>query len=619
MTQPPQPAPLVPREVLFGNPDKVQPRISPDGRRLAYIAPHDGVLNVFVGEIGADPDSFEPVTADTDRGIRAFFWAHDNQHILYTRDKGGDENWRLYDVDVDTKEERDLTPFDKVQAQIIAHEQEFPTEVLVGLNLDNPQLHDVYHLDLETGELEKLVENPGVVGWVADTELKVRAAMHPRDDGGMEVLARRPTASLDEWEMVVAVDAEDALGTGPIAFTADGTRLYMLSSVQANATRLLRVDLTGQHAEVLAEDPNYDVSGVVLHPDSRELQIVSFTKARAEHHVVDPMIQADIDGIRALGDGDWAIQGRDHADATWLVSLSVDDGPVAYHAWHRDKREATFLFHHQPALSDYQLAQMEPFRFVARDGTEVHGYLTFPPGLDQAGLPMVLNVHGGPWARDVWGFNPEAQWLANRGYLCAQINFRGSTGYGKSFLNKGNREWGAAMHDDLVDAVNWICGRGWADQARVAIYGASYGGYAALLGATFTPDVFCCAVDVVGPSNLNTLIRSIPPYWAPIVSQFHTRVGNPDTEEDFLWSRSPLSRVESIRIPVLVAQGANDPRVTVAEAEQIVAAMKERGIDHEYLLFEDEGHGFAKPENRLRFYAAAEKFLAKHLGGRYEE
>ena len=441
MTQSPEPLPLVPREVLFGNPDKVQPRISPDGLRLAYIAPHLGVLNVFVGEIGADPDGFEPVTADTDRGIRAFFWAHDNQHILYTRDKGGDENWRLYDVDVDTKAERDLTPFDKVQAQIIAHEQEFPTEVLVGLNRDNPQLHDVYHLDLETGELKKLVENPGVIGWVADTELKVRAAMHPRDDGGMDVLARRPNASLDEWEMVVAVDAEDALGTGPVAFTADGTRLYMLSSVQANATRLLRVDLTGQHAEVLAEDPNYDVSGVVLHPDSRELQIVSFTKARAEHHRRRPHDPGrhrrhPCSGRRRLGHPG---PGPRRCDLARVAQRRRRAGGLPRLAPGQAGGDLPVPPPARP--TDYQLAQMEPFRFVARDGTEVHGYLTFPPGLDQAGLPMVLNVHGGPWARDVWGYNPEAQWLANRGYLCAQINFRGSTGYGKSFLNKGNREW----------------------------------------------------------------------------------------------------------------------------------------------------------------------------------
>ena len=262
---------------------------------------------------------------------------------------------------------------------------------------------------------------------------------------------------------------------------------------------------------------------------------------------------------------------------------------------------------------------MEPVEFTARDGLTIHGYATFPPGGGRSGLPMVLNVHGGPWARDVWGFDPEAQWLANRGYLCLQVNFRGSTGYGKAFVNAGDREWGGKMQDDLLDAVGYAVGQGWADPARVAIYGGSYGGYAALAGVAFTPDEFRCAVDIVGPSNLKTLIETIPPYWAPMIAMFHTRVGDPEKDADFLWSRSPLSRAASIRTPLLIAQGANDPRVKQAESEQIVAALRAAGIDHEYLLFPDEGHGFAKPENRLLFYAAAEQFLARHLGGRAEE
>ncbi|HEY3241430.1 MAG TPA: S9 family peptidase [Acidimicrobiia bacterium] len=608
--------PLVPREVLFGNPERVQPRISPDGRRLAWIAPVDNVLNVWVGEVGAAEDTFRPVTSDTDRGIRSFSWSNDNRRILYVQDKGGDENWRLYDVDLDSGVTRDLTPFDEVQAQIVAEEKDRPTELLVALNKDNPQLHDVYHLDLETGVLEKVVENFGVVGWVADGDLVVRAALQPLPDGGTEILARSDGEG--EWETVLSVGSDDALGTGPIGFTGDGNGLYMLSSVGANASRLVRLDLASGESDVLAEDPRYDVGGLLLHPDTKAVQMVSFTRARTEHVVLDPDIEADVEGIAAIQPGDWALVGRDHADETWLVAFSVDDGPVAYWAWDRRRREATFMFHHQPALSEYQLSSMEPFSFTARDGLEIHGYLSFPVGVERMGLPTVINVHGGPWARDTWGLNSEAQWLANRGYACVQVNYRGSTGYGKDFVNAGNREWAGKMHDDLIDAVEFVVGKGWADRERVAILGGSYGGYAALVGATFTPDVFRCAVDVVGPSSLKTLIESIPPYWAPMVAQFHERVGNPETEEDFLWSRSPLSKVDAIKIPILVAQGANDPRVKQAEAEQIVAAMKEKGIDHQYLLFPDEGHGFAKPENRLRYYSEAEKFLAKHLGGRFE-
>jgi len=610
--------PLVPREVLFGNPEKIQPRISPDGKRLAYIAPVNGVLNVWVGEVGAPGDSFKPVTTDTDRGIRAFFWGQDNARILYVQDAGGDENWRLHDTELASGTTRDLTPFEGVQAQLIAEEKNFPTELLVGLNKENPQLHDVYHVDVETGELELILKNPGVIGFVADAEMRVRAGLQPRPDGGMNLVGRRPGATAEEWEVFLDVDSDDALGTAPIGFTADGNGLYLLSSVDANASRLLKVDLTTGVATVLAEDPQYDVSGVMSNPDTKEIQMVSFTKARTEHVVIDPSIADDVQAIQQIQAGDFTFLGRDHADRTWLVAFTVDDGPVGYYAWDRESKQATFLFHHQPALSDYTLAPMEPFSFTARDGLEIHGYVTFPPGVERSGLPGVLMVHGGPWARDNWGFNAEAQWLANRGYVSIQVNFRGSTGYGKKFVNAGNKQWAAAMHDDLIDAVEYVVGQGWVDRKRVAISGGSYGGYAALVGATFTPEVFCCAVDVVGPSNLQTLIESIPPYWAPIVAQFHERVGNPETEADLLWERSPLSKVDQIRIPILVAQGANDPRVKQAESEQIVSAMRDKGIDHVYLLFGDEGHGFAKPENRMRFFQVAEQFLAKHLGGRFE-
>ena len=370
---------------------------------------------------------------------------------------------------------------------------------------------------------------------------------------------------------------------------------------------------------MLLEDPEADVAGAMLHPDTREPQIVEVLKDRTEYHVLDPSVEADFKAIRALHPGDPQPAGRDEADATWLVAFTDDAGPVQYFSYDRASRTGSFLFSSRPELSRYDLARMEPFSFTARDGLTVHGYATFPPGGGRSGLPTVLNVHGGPQARDVWGWDPEAQWLANRGYLCLQVNYRGSTGYGKSFVAAGDREWGAKMHDDLLDAVQYAVDQGWADPAKVAIYGGSYGGYAALVGAAFTPDVFCCAVDIVGPSNLQTLLETIPPYWKPMAAALYKRVGNPETDQEFLWSRSPLSRVRDIRIPLLIAQGANDPRVKQAESEQIVAALADAGIEYEYMLFPDEGHGFAKPENRLKFYAAAERFLARYLGGRFEE
>jgi dipeptidyl aminopeptidase/acylaminoacyl peptidase len=619
-------APLVPRQVLFGNPERVSPRISPDGTRLAWVAPDEGVLNVWVNEVGAPLENAHAVTDDRDRGIRSYFWAHDDRHLLYIQDVGGDEDWHLFSVDLLTGETQDVTPFEGVQARVDETDKRFPDTILIGLNKDNPQLHDVYRLDLPTGEIEKVVANPGFIGFLADADFNVRAGLAPLPDGGMVLMVRDGGAGGephdsedDEWRPLLQWGQDDSLTTSPIAFTLDGAGLWMVSSVGANAGRLVKLDIATGATTVVAEDPQYDVGGVRLHPDTREPQVVTFVKERASHQILDAEIAGDMERLSALDPGDLNLTGHDDADRTWLAAFMNDNGPVRYYAYDRSSQEATFLFEHQPALSQYELSAMEPFSYAAGDGLRIHGYLTFPPGVAREGLPTVLNVHGGPWARDTWGYNPEAQWLANRGYLCVQVNFRGSTGYGKDFVNAGDKEWGAKMHTDLLDAVDWVVAQGYADRAKVAIYGGSYGGYAALAGAAFTPEVFACAVDIVGPSNLKTLIESIPPYWAPMIAQFHTRVGNPETEPDFMWERSPLSKAGDIRIPLLIAQGANDPRVKQAESEQIVAALKDKGIDHEYLLFPDEGHGFAKPENRLKFYAHAERFLAKHLGGRFEE
>ncbi|MDQ1365211.1 MAG: hypothetical protein QOE57_1253 [Acidimicrobiaceae bacterium] len=609
------PAPLVPRRVLFGNPERFSPRVSPDGTQLGWIAPDEGILNVFVAPLD-DLKSAAPVTKDRERGIRAFFWAHDNRHLLYVQDKGGDENWRVYAVDLIDGGVRDLTPFEGVQAQVIEVSKHFPERILVGLNKDDPQLHDVYSLDLASGELTKEADNPGFVGWVVDAEMRVRGAIAPTPEGGSTIVVRQSVT--EPWQALIDVPPDDALTTAPVAFSANGRFLLTQCSVDVDAGRLMWVDTDSGDYEVVAEDPQYDVTGVRLHPDTRIVQLVSIQRERMDMVVLDPTIAEDIGALTAYHKGDLSVLNRDDADNIWLVSYTEDDGPVHYVAWDRSKQEATPLFAHQPALLDYHLAPMEPFACATRDGLVIYGYITFPPDEERLDLPTVLNVHGGPWARDVWGYNPEAQWLANRGYLCIQVNYRGSTGYGKDFTNAGNKEWGAKMHDDLLDAVQWAIDRRYADPSRVAIYGGSYGGYAALVGATFTPDVFACAVDIVGPSNLKTLIESVPPYWAPLIAQFHTRVGNPETEADFLWERSPLSKVDQITIPLLIAQGANDPRVKQAESEQIVAALEERGIDYQYMLFPDEGHGVAQPENRIKFYAAAEAFLAKHLGGRAE-
>jgi dipeptidyl aminopeptidase/acylaminoacyl peptidase len=617
MTEAPS-VPLIPREVLFGNPSRVSPRLSPDGESLAFLAPKDGVLNVWVGPVGSpiDGDGFEPVTDDRKRGIRLFFWAEDNRHIVYIQDEGGDENWRIHAVNPATKKDRDLTPFEGVQAQILDKNRHFPDTLLVALNRENPELHDAYRLTLSTGDLDLCAKNPGnVVGWIADRDFEVRAAVTATAEGGSELLLREG----DGWKALVAWDKEDALSSGPVGFAEEEGKMFLLDSRSANAARLVLMDLASGETEVLVEDPRYDVSGVVVHPETHAAQAAAVQRARTEWIVLEEAVREDFEILGNLGRGDFSVTNRDRADENWLVAVNSDDGGASYHTYDRKAKRGEHLFDARPELADYVLAKMEPISFTSRDGLEVEGYLTLPPGVAPENLPMVLNVHGGPWARDGWGYDPEAQWFANRGYACLQVNFRGSTGYGKKFLNAGNREWGGRMHDDLVDAVGWAVRRGVADPERVAIYGGSYGGYAALVGATFTPDLFRCAVDIVGPSNIITLIESVPPYWKPLLATFTERVGDPRTEPDFLKSRSPLFFVDRIKIPVLIAQGMNDPRVKQAESEQIVSAMQERGIDHEYLLFEDEGHGFARPENRLKFYAAAEGFLAKHLGGRTEE
>ena len=608
--------PLIPRKVLFGNPIKTSPRISPDGTRLAYLAPVHNVLNVWVGSVGSD--AYQPVTHDTDRGVRFYFWAADNQHILYMQDVGGNENWRLYATHVESGAARDLTPFEDVQVQILDRDKHFPNELLIGMNKENPQVHDVYRLDLASGELTLTAKNPGnIAGWVADTQFKVRGAVAARPDGGLDLLVRASEAG--EWRRLLTWNSDDALTSRPVGFTRDGQSLYLQDARDVNASRLVQLNLASNALTVLAADAQYDVGSIIVHPDTYEIQAVSFVKDRVEWCVLDASIKADFEKIKRIHRGDFSLISRDDADQTWLIAFTVDNGPVPFYAYDRKSQHVTFLFDSQPYLNQDILSYTQPISFTSRDGLTIHGYLTLPAGEPPRNLPMVLDVHGGPWGRDHWGYNPEAQWFANRGYACLQVNFRGSTGYGKAFLNAGDKEWGRDMHHDLVDAVQWAIQAGIADPAKVAIYGGSYGGYAALVGATFTPDLFCCAVDIVGPSNLITLIQTIPPYWSTFRATFHKRVGNPDTEEEFLQSRSPLFKADQIRIPVLIAQGASDPRVKQAESEQIVEAMQSKGITYEYMLFPDEGHGFAKPENRIKFYAAAEKFLATHLGGRYEE
>jgi dipeptidyl aminopeptidase/acylaminoacyl peptidase len=606
--------PLIPRSVLFGNPDHASPSVSPDARLLGYVAPLDGVLNVWVEPLDGSRPA-RAVTHDTDRGVRSYAFCHDDRHLVYVQDRDGDESWRLYVLDLETDEATLVTPGTGVQARIVAHNRWHPDEVLVALNDRDPQLHDLHLLDLRTGDLQLVAQNDGFVDWLVDTDLQVRGGTTMDADGGLVVHLGRDGS----FEPYLEIPPDDAESTGVWGFTRDGEALLVLSSIGVNATRLERHDLATGERAVIAADAEYDVGGLWLDPATLEPQAVEFVKDRQEIVLLDESLRTDLDRIRALGDGDVSVGRRDRGDRLWVVSISPSDGPIRFWLLDRATGEARFLFPHRAELEGLPLAPMEPFSYTARDGLTIHGYLTFPLGLERNALPAVLDVHGGPWARDGWGFNSEAQWLANRGYVCVQVNFRSSTGYGKAFLNAGDKQWGAGMQDDLTDAVEYVVAQGWVDRDRVGIYGGSYGGYAVLAGAAFTPDVYRCGVDIVGPSNLLTLLASVPEYWRPVIAMMYRRVGNPDTEPELLRARSPLFAVEKIRIPLLVVQGANDPRVKQAEAEQIVAALREKELPHEYLLFPDEGHGLAKPQNREIFYGRAEAFLAEHLGGRIQE
>jgi dipeptidyl aminopeptidase/acylaminoacyl peptidase len=611
-----QQPPLISREVLFGNPERTSPRLSPDGKYLAYIAPdQNNVLQVWLRSVGQEDDRV--LTADKKRGIRIFFWTYNADQLLYMQDSDGDENFHLYSVNIQSNIVRDLTPFQGVKAQPVELDHNFPDEVLVAMNLNDRSKMDVYRVNLKNGAVEFDTENPGnIVSWTADAQFQIRAATAAAPDGGSDLLIR--TAPDQSWELLRHWGPDDQ--GGAVDFSEDGKTLYIMGSHDANAQRLIAVDLATRQETVIAQDEQYDVGGIVTHPTNRTIQAVSFYRDKQEWQVIDQDIAADFEAIAKVRPGEFSIASRDLADENWLVAYLTDDGPVYYYAYNRPSKTSTLLFSNQPKLEGLQLASMQPVSYQARDGLTIHGYLTIPPlsKEEHGGLPTVLLIHGGPWARDMWGYSPIVQWLANRGLAVLQPNFRGSTGYGKAFLNAGNREWAAKMHDDLIDAVNWLVQQGISDPNKIAIMGGSYGGYATLVGLTFTPDVFAAGVDIVGPSNLVTLMQSIPPYWAPMKAMFAHRLGNLETEEEFLKSRSPLFFADHIQKPLLIGQGANDPRVKQAESEQIVAAMHKANKPVEYVLYTDEGHGFARPENRLHFFAIAEQFLAKYLGGRFE-
>ena len=616
---------LIPREALFGNPNRTAGQLSPDGKWLGWIAPKDGVLNVWIAP-SDDPLAARAMTSATDRPIRRYFFAPDSGSLLYIQDKDGDENFLLYQIDLETTAEKSLTLFENTRVLVIAGSFQHRDRILIGLNNRDPRYHDIWLLNLESGQLTEVFRNEaGYSGFEADDNLDLRLAFRQNASGGNDIF--RMDQGQVEVEPFVSTTLEDSQTTGTLGYSYDGQTLYWRDSRGRDTAALVAEDTATGERTVLAEDARADIGGAMRDPATGVVQAYSVNYLRNEWTALDPALEASFDWLRSRLDGDFGVRSRSDDDRIWIVGNDPLTAPPRTFIYNRDAATLEDFYTIRPELEGAPLQPMHPLELTSRDGLTLVSYLTLPPGSDSnadgipdAPVPMVLLVHGGPWGRDSYGYNNTHQWLANRGYAVLSVNFRASTGFGKSFISAGDLEWGAKMHDDLIDATDWAIAKHIARPDKIAIMGGSYGGYATLVGLTFTPEKFACGVDIVGPSNLETLISTIPPYWEPRVRQFHERMGNPNTPEGqaLLRERSPLYRAGNIVRPLLIGQGANDPRVKQDESDQIVGAMNRAGIPVTYVLYPDEGHGFSKPANMVSFMAAAENFLSDCIGGRAE-
>ncbi len=617
-------APLIERSKLFGNPSRSGASLSPNGEWLSWLAPRDGVMNIWVAPV-ADLAAAKPLTASKDRPIRQSFWSPDSGMVMYVQDKGGDENFLLYGIDIASGLERTLTPFEKTRVQVINVSPLIKDRILVGLNNRDARWHDVHSLELKTGTLTEIMRGDGYAGFLADANLAIRMALRPNADGGYDFFTVNNNTV--EEKPIASTTLEDSLTTQPGGFTTDGKTLYWIDSRGRNTAALIAQDVATGKTRVIGESSRADISNAMSNPKTGEIEAYAVTYLRDEWVAIDPKIGADLTWLRERLKGDVSVTTRTEDDQLWTVAVDPVVSSPSVHLFDRKQRKLTELYVSRPELAGAPLQTMHPIELKSRDGLTLPSYLTLPPGSDRNGdgrpeapVPLVLLVHGGPWARDDFGYNPYHQWLANRGYAVLSVNYRGSTGFGKSFIEAANLEWAGKMHDDLIDAVQWAIDQKVSPADKIAIMGGSYGGYATLVGLTFTPTTFACGVDIVGPSNLETLLKTIPPYWTAGIQQFHRRMGNPNTPEGLalLKERSPLYKAGNIVKPLLIGQGANDPRVNQAESDQIVSAMQQKGIPVTYVLFPDEGHGFARPDNNIAFNAVTENFLATCLGGRAE-
>jgi dipeptidyl aminopeptidase/acylaminoacyl peptidase len=600
--------PLIPLRDFFRNPERTGYQISPSGASIAFLRPYENRLNIWVQSAGGG--EARRITAVTERDITSYFWKTD-QHILFFQDSGGDENFHAFSVDPKGGDVRDLTPLPGVQVRLVDDLHDHPSEVIVALNQRNREIFDAYRLNVETGELGIVAENPGTIDhWVTDHDGNIRAAT--TTDGVNTSLLYRDSNE-QSWRTVLTTTFRESFN--PQFFTFDNRRLYGVSNLGRDKQAVIELDLaTGQEVHVLAEDLEVDISGLSYSRKRKVLTLAAFTHWKTERIFFDRFTEDLHRHLEKRLPGYEVVVTSTNDDETVFVVRTYSDRSLGtFYFYDSTTGDLKKLADRAPWLPEGQLSEMKPIEYQARDGLTIHGYLTLPQGREPRNLPVVINPHGGPWHRDTWTFIPEVQFLTNRGFAVMQMNFRSSTGYGRRFWEAGFKEWGGKMQDDITDGVHWLIQRGIADPQRVAIYGASYGGYAVLEGLVKTPDLYAAGVDYVGVSNLFTFLKTIPPYWTPYLEMMYEMVGHPEKDKEWLEEHSPALNAEKIRKPLLVAQGAKDPRVNINESNQIVEALKKRGVEVKYIVKENEGHGFQNEENRFDFYEAMESFLETHL------
>lgn len=606
--------PLIPMKDFFKNAEKRGYQISPDGDYLSFMQPVNSRMNVFVQKIGEEAST--QITFATERDIAGYFWKGNNR-IIYVQDSKGDENFRLFAVDRDGKNQRDLTPFDKVRAGVVDDLVDIPNEMLIQMNKENPQVFDVYRINVNNGEMKVVGQNPGnITGWQTDHDGKLRIAI--TTDGVSTSILYRDSED-QEFKTLITTSFKETLS--PLFFTFDNKNLYVASNIGRDKAAIAEYDLANnKEVKVLYQNPDYDVDGLNFSRKNKVLTYASYTGWKQEFHFFSKDAENLFNDLKSkLGGKEFFISGINKNEDKLLIRTYTDKSLGAYYFYDANTKQINKLAEVSPWIDENHMADQKPITYKSRDGLTIHGYLTLPKGVDPKNLPVVVNPHGGPWYRDGWGFNPEVQFLANRGYAVLQMNFRGSTGYGREFWEKSFKQWGKTMQDDISDGVKWLIEEGIADPKRVGIYGGSYGGYATLAGLTFSPDLYACGVDYVGVSNLFTFQASIPPYWEPFKEMIYEMVGHPQKDSLLLRDASPVFHVDNIKAPLLIAQGKNDPRVNKDESDQMVEALKKKGIDVPYMVKDNEGHGFRNEENRFDFYGAMEQFFFKYLGGRAAE